>query len=912
MSGKQWTARVMLALVFLAFVDLAATAASVTEIEIKTPKSGPSIVALAEDGSVWASLARASKLLRLAPDGTQREYLLPAQAFPVGLLVEPGGGAVWYSDVRFNQIVRLNPTSGELRPFEVPTPDSWPFSLVRDRRGRLYFTERVGNKLGRLDPATGRFEEFPVATPHAQPAGLTMTPDGHLFFTQNSANRVGHFNPATGQLQDIGIPSPASPGPFYGPAGIASDAEGNVWFAELDGRLGRIRPEARDRVEEFHLPNPRWRPGGVVVDRWGVVWFTGLDGNLIGSFDPEFKVFRTYPLPSGAPDSRPMSPPEISARGEAPITGMVARTTRPFGIAAASTGRIWFAEQYGHRLGYVEPPALDPMSPAGVLSGDSAPVVTRVRGEAEGLRLTYRLDGERVESGEHLDLTTLVPGAHRWEVEAELPGRPPLRAASELVVQPSLLSIERVLRGLAEKGSGDGVVRALRAARQYLEGGRTDLARGALREAVSVAQATGSQITERVLLQTKYIDLFGRLEAQVMVTVSGCQPSDVVIQVGDAVSWRHSGSNEEARVVAKEGAFASPPLKGRQDWSHVFTREGRFEILCGAAVPATVKVVPRTAPVREFPMLGPGRVPTVLAFDQRGNLWFAAGGGGYASLSDVPLNNKIGRLSPDGTITEFDTPTLESAPTSLKVAPDGTVWFTLRAVSKIGRLDPDTGAIREFDLPTPNAGPTGLAVDKNGVVWFTEKLASKVGRFEPATGRFEEFLTPHVNSEPSTVVLDHEGRIWFDERGADNLVRMDPASGEFTQFPIPTKGSRVIGLVADPRGYIWFLELAGQKVGRLHVATGQIIEFAIPTPFASPFKAVLDNHGRLWFTQAYGNKIAVLQDERFFEYALPQPESMPGGIEVGPDGGLWFTEQAGNRLAHLPLATKVYVPFEGL
>jgi len=880
----------------------------VTEVELSTPKAGPSLVAIADDGAVWASLARASKLLRLAPDGSQREYPLPAQSFPVGLAVEPGGAAVWYSDVRLNQIVRIETASGESRAFEVPTPDSWPFFLVRDHQGLLYFTERVGNKLGRLDPTTGTFDEFPVATPHAQPAGMTLTPDGHLFFTQNSANRVGHFDPSTGRLEDIEIPSPASPGPYYGPAGIASDAAGDVWFAELDGRLGRIRRAARDRVDEFTLPDPRWRPGGVAVDRWGLVWFTGLDGNLVGNFDPELQVFRSYPLPSGAPDSRPMSPPEISARGEAPVVGMVAKTTRPFGIAAAATGRVWFAEQYGHRLGYVDPPVLDPVSPAGVLVTDTVPVVTRLRREAEGARLAYRLDGEPVTVGGSLDLALLSPGTHRWQVTATSAGGASWSAETDFVTRPSLAVLERSLSAVG--GREMPVEQALRDAREHIKSGRTDLARVKLRAAVAAA-TSGADLPERVLLQAHYLDLFGPLESPVTLTEEGCRPAEVVVQVGDLVAWRRTGGDEPLRVVATDGTFASPPLAGDESWLHHFTREGRFEVLCGSASPASVTVVPRKAGVTEIPMPGPGRIPTVLAFDHRGNLWFAAGGGGYASLADVPLNNKIGRLAPDGTLSEYDTPTPESAPTSLKVAPDGSVWFTLRAVSKLGHLDPDSGVITEIDLPTPNAGPTGLAIAKDGTVWFTEKLASKVGRLDPATGRIQELETPHQNAEPSTVVIDHEGSVWFDERAADNLVRMDPATGELTQFGVPTKGSRVIGLVPDPRGYMWFLELAGQKVGRLNVETGQVVELAIPTPFASPFKAVLDDHGRLWFTQAYGNKVAVVENERLYEFELPSPDSMPGGIEIGPDGGLWFTEQAGNRLAHLPLATRVYAPVGG-
>lgn len=881
----------------------------VREIELDTPRSGPSIVTVAPDQSVWVSLARASKLLRVAPDGSRREFTLPEGSFPVGLLVDPQG-VVWYGDIRKNQVVRFEPTSGAVRGYDLPTKESWPFFLARDARGRLYFTERVGNKLGRLDPATGRLEEFPLPTAGAQPAGLTITPDNQVFFTQNSANQVGHFDPATGRIADLKIPSPATPGPHYGPAGIASDAHGNVWFCELDGRLGLIRHDSRDRIEEFPLPDAKVRPGGVVADRFGLVWFTGLDGNMIGSFHPGSGTFRSYALPSGAPDARPMSPPEVSARGELPQAGLMARSTRPFGIAVDAAGKVWFAEQYGHRVGYVVPPRLDVLAPAGSQS-EPTTVLTLFRRGLEGeWKLRLRVDEQPfVDAVASLDLTGLEPGVHTLEVVAERAGTSPVRATSEFVLRPGLAFLERALTGLAGRRSGPEATAwtdALHAASEALRQGRSDRARERLRDlrrALPGEDAAAARLRRSVL----YVEMFGGLAADVQATQAGCQPAEVTVQPGDRVRW--SAAATGLRAIARDGSFASPPL-GARPWARVFAREGRYEYACGDGT-AVVSVEPRRIDAVEAATPGPGRVPTVLVVDLPRAVWAAAGGGGYASLADVPLNNKVLRLAPDGKMREYATPTPESAPTSIKMAPDRTLWFTLRAAGKLGHLDPESGTITEYDIPTPRSAPTGIAVSHDdGTVWFTEKQTGKVGRFDPRTQRFEEFVTPHEKSEPSTVVLDHEGQVWFDERGADFLVRMNPRTLEMTTFRVPTKGSRVVGLVPDERGYMWFLELAGHKVGRLDVKSGQVIEYTIPTRFASPFKAVLDRHGRLWFTQAYGNRIAVLQDGHIFEYALAHEAAMPGGIEIGEDGALWFTLQAADLIAHVPDLTELYVPLE--
>ncbi|GAA4790754.1 virginiamycin B lyase family protein [Lysobacter hankyongensis] len=896
----------LLVLMTFSATGTASTASSgrVREIEIDTPRSGPSIVVMAPDQAVWSSLARASRLLRVAPDGTKREYQLPEGSFPVGLLIDQDG-TVWYSDIRKNQIVHFDPRDGARRAYDVPTKESFPFFLVKDAQGLVYFTERVGNKLGRLDPASGRFDEFPVQVPGAQPAGMAITPDGHIFFTQNSANRVGHFDPAVGKVVDVLVPSPATPGPFYGPAGITSDAKGNIWFCQLDGRLGLIRQENRTRIEEFPLPDPKVRPGGVVTDAHGLVWYTGLDGNMIGSFHPASGTFRRYDLPSGAADPRPMTPPEITARGEQPVAGMQARSTRPFGITVDKAGRVWFAEQYGHRLGFVEPPPLDVIAPVGTQRGAVADLNLLMRGAVAKAPRQVSVNGKPQNvAQDKLDLLGLEPGPHILEVVAQTADGP-VTGSSRFVLAPDMdflaRAVARYARSTADAAVGiQGLWREVEAARAMRNLPEVRARIAAVRRSLPVDQNGAAALLRRQLL---YVEMFGEVEVNVAATQEGCAPTEVVVQRGDRVRWTTEAG---VRLLARDGSFASPISAGA--WSHAFPREGRFEYACGKTT-ATVRVEPRSIDAIEAKTENPGRVPTVLVVDTPRGVWAAAGGGGYASLAAVPLNNKILRLTPDGRILEYDTPTPESAPTSIKMAPDGRLWFTERAAGKIGSLDPSSGRIEEFDIPSPGSMPTGIAVDHHdGMVWFTEKQSGKIGRFDPKRRTFEEFNTPHPKSEPSTIVLDHDGHVWFDERGADHLVRMNPRTLEMKTFPVPTKGSRVIGLVPDKRGYMWFLELAGQKIGRLDVNSGQIIEYEIPTRTASPFKAVLDRHGRLWFTQAYGNRIGVLQDGHVHEFALAVDNAMPGGIEAGEHGTLWFTQQATDVIAHVPDLLDIYVP----
>lgn len=880
----------------------------ITEVELTTSHAGPSIVAIGADRSVWVALARAGRIGRIQPDGTKREYELPQGAFPVGLLLAPDGAA-WFTDIRRNRIVRLDAATGQQREFEVPTPDSWPFQLVRSPAGILYFTERVGNRIGRLDPATAAIKEIAVPTPGVQPSGLTLTPDGQIFFTENSGNRIGHLDPTTDAIEELAIPTAATPGPFYGPAGITSDADGNVWFSELDGRIGLIRKANRARIEEFPLPNPKVRPGGIAVDRWGFVWYTGLDGNCVGRFDPDSGRFSEYALPSGAPDARPMSPPEATARGELPKAGDQAHSTRPFGITIDDTGRIWFSEQYGHRLGWLQPPVLEIVSPAGAIGGSVAEVRARTRALPANVQLHNEVDGVAV-AGTGLDPITLAPGPHRLRVVAEVDGRGLYEARTEFHVNATLDGIERlaaraVEHGVVARTTADAWKQQLAAARRGVEQIRADEVRAALGQVLAQVPASAGPSTDRperalLVAHLRHFELFADRAYKLALRPDCAGAGEHVVEVRDTVAFHNDAPTGSLTVTALDGSFRSPGLPAGQHWSYQFVREGKYEYACGEGSHGTITVRPRTATIQEFALAGPERVPTVLAISKDGTVWSTAGGGGYANLAKVPLNNRIVRLAPDRTLQEYQTPTAESAPTSIKRAHDGTLWFTERVGNNIGHLDPATGLITEYPVPTPQAGLTGIAIDGDDNIWFTEKKASKIGRFDPRSATFHEFPTPHPNAEPSTVIVDHERQIWFDERGADNLVRFDPVTEAMRQFPVPTRGSRVIGLVPDPRGYVWFLELAGHKIGRLEVGTGQVREIAIPTPMATPFKAWLDRHGRLWFTEAFGNKIGVLHGETFFEFALPREQSMPGGIEIDDHDNVWFTEQLGNAIAVIP------------
>ena len=87
-------------------------------------------------------------------------------------------------------------------------------------------------------------------------------------------------------------------------------------------------------------------------------------------------------------------------------------------------------------------------------------------------------------------------------------------------------------------------------------------------------------------------------------------------------------------------------------------------------------------------------------------------------------------ISP-GKATEFSLPMAGSGPTTIALAPDGTLWFTEQAGNRIGRMAPDGTAIKEFELPNPGSAPRIITIGADNNFWFTEHLGNRVGRITP-------------------------------------------------------------------------------------------------------------------------------------------------------------------------------------
>src|SRR5260370_3323801 len=153
-------------------------------------------------------------------------------------------------------------------------------------------------------------------------------------------------------------------------------------------------------------------------------------------------------------------------------------------------------------------------------------------------------------------------------------------------------------------------------------------------------------------------------------------------------------------------------------------------------------------------------------------------------------------------INEFATPTPNSFLEVITAGPDGNVWFTEHSANKIGQITPG-GSITEFPiLPvTSNAGPTGITTGPDGNLWFTESNTSKVGRIMPDGTHVTEFTIPTSNSYPTQITNGPDGNLWFIEDSTRKMGQIIPA-GNVKEFSIPTMNIAPSSITAGPTFHI--------------------------------------------------------------------------------------------------------------
>jgi virginiamycin B lyase len=259
-----------------------------------TRGQGPHDVAPARDGGVWYTAQLSGELGWLDPRfGVTKAIKLGAGSAPHGVIVGPDG-APWITDGGLNAIVRVDPSTNEVKRFALPPdrPNANLNTAVFDKDGRtLWFTGQSG-VFGRLDTQSGAMAVFD-APRGGGPYGIATCPDGNIYYASLAGSYVGRIERETGGATVLSPPTPGQ-----GARRVWCDSKSRVWVSEWNaGQLARYDGTS---WKEWKLPGDRAMAYAVYVDDADVVWVTEWGSNSLVRFDPatESLVVRAHPAPN--------------------------------------------------------------------------------------------------------------------------------------------------------------------------------------------------------------------------------------------------------------------------------------------------------------------------------------------------------------------------------------------------------------------------------------------------------------------------------------------------------------------------------------------------------------------------------------------------------------------------------------
>jgi streptogramin lyase len=240
-----------------------------------------------------------------------RQYAYPAQSFvrETAML----DGVLWVVDIGRNRIGRLDPATGSYSWHDVPSAGApAPHTLVPDANGNLWVTllEPEGKSVARFNPKDGSwrvYDGFPkgVAAHDQSPGtGYVMAFDkaGYSWLTLITHNQVIGFHPETGEVTPAyDLPMAKGGSRFHtGVYGGAMSADGNYWFAQNNGGLGRFNTQTR-KVDHFVEFERSTGPHRMIVHPDGTLYVSLIGSGQILAYDTKsLKEIKRIDLPDRA------------------------------------------------------------------------------------------------------------------------------------------------------------------------------------------------------------------------------------------------------------------------------------------------------------------------------------------------------------------------------------------------------------------------------------------------------------------------------------------------------------------------------------------------------------------------------------------------------------------------------------
>lgn len=144
-------------------------------------------------------------------------------------------------------------------------------------------------------------EEYITPTADSSPTGLVFDAQGNLWFTEINGNKIGKLVPSEVKPgTSKGITEYPLPHPNSKPHYITAARDGAIWFTEMVGRVGKLDP-ATGQIKEYDVPSKNSEPHKIVEGDDGMIWFLEFETNKVARLNPANGKIREYKIPQGNP-----------------------------------------------------------------------------------------------------------------------------------------------------------------------------------------------------------------------------------------------------------------------------------------------------------------------------------------------------------------------------------------------------------------------------------------------------------------------------------------------------------------------------------------------------------------------------------------------------------------------------------
>jgi virginiamycin B lyase len=237
------------------------------------------------------------------------EYGLPRPtAMPHDVILDKDGTA-WYSDFGHQFIGKLDPKTGKVTEYPVPTLKAelppGNLDIEFDKAGNLWVALMLQAGVAKFDPKTEQFTMLPLpkdinnnASQQAMVMPNSSDVDGKVWMNSVGIPGVHRVDLASMKFETFAPYKDLARGQDHSVYGIKADSQNNLFFFDFSADLvGKIDAKS-GQISLFKTPTPNSNPRRGYMDQQDRLWFTEYRANKLAMFDTKAEKFTEWPLPT--------------------------------------------------------------------------------------------------------------------------------------------------------------------------------------------------------------------------------------------------------------------------------------------------------------------------------------------------------------------------------------------------------------------------------------------------------------------------------------------------------------------------------------------------------------------------------------------------------------------------------------